>query len=286
MMPGCARVARCGRGIGYAVAVMPALTALTSVPARAQPSAPMTNIALSKEAENPVARMITLPLRYEGTYQDGPSDSSTKSTIEIDQAIVPLKLNDDWSLITRTKLPFVSEPPKKKGKPWESGLTNGYTTFFLSPEHGDGFYWGAGPLLYYPPSNAAVGANSWGTGPSIAFVKKDESPWMLGAIANNIWSLNGAAPDSERTNELLVNPFVSYHFGDGWSVGSSPNITANWIGTGGKWTVPVGGGFSKVVALNTQPVKLAVDAYYNAIRPKAGNQTWVLQLTATFLFND
>jgi hypothetical protein len=58
------------------------------------------------------------------------------------------------------------------------------------------------------------------------------------------------------TNQLFLNPFVDYHFADGWSVGSSPEITTNWIASGGKWTVPVGGGFGKTFQLGRQPLKL------------------------------
>jgi hypothetical protein len=68
-------------------------------------------------------------------------------------------------------------------------------------------------------------------------------------------------------------------------VGTSPNITTNWIASGGKWTVPLGGGFGKVVRLGEQPIKLDLDAYYNVIRPKAGDETWLLQITLTFLFS-
>jgi hypothetical protein len=84
----------------------------------------------------------------------------------------------------------------------------------------------------------------------------------------------------------LINPFISYHFGDGWSIGSSPNITANWLSkTGQVWTVPIGGGIAKTFRSGNQPVKLAIDSYYyNAIRPEASNETWLLQLTLTLLF--
>src|SRR5262249_42095112 len=71
---------------------------------------------------------------------------------------------------------------------------------------------------------------------------------------------------------------------DGWSVGSSPEITANWIASGGKWTVPVGGGFGKAFHLSGQAMKLDFNAFYNAIRPKAGNDTWLLQVKLTFQF--
>jgi hypothetical protein len=115
--------------------------------ALAQATMPLTNDEASKEAENPVSRNITLPLRYQADFLDG-ADQLTKSTFEVDQAVVPFRLNDDWSLISRTKLPAEALPPKKAGDPWSDGLSNGYTTFFLSPEHGRDFYWGVGPVLY------------------------------------------------------------------------------------------------------------------------------------------
>jgi hypothetical protein len=118
------------------------------IPSLGRAAAALSDTELSKEAENPVTRMITLPLRYEAEFNDGPY-KATKDTFEIDQAVLPFILNADWALITRTKFPAVSQPPKKLGEDWASGLSNGYTTFFLSPEHGTTFFWGrrAGALL-------------------------------------------------------------------------------------------------------------------------------------------
>ncbi len=254
--------------------------------ALAQTPAPITNTDLSKDVENPVARQITLPLRYEADLDDGAYEA-TKNTFEIDQAVVPFRLNEDWALITRTKLPLESLPPKKLGEHWAFGLSNGYTTFFLSPEHGQGFYWGVGPVLYYPTAtNPALGVNKWGSGPSAAFLHKDEGPWDFGAVVNNIWSFGGPTTGSDRTNQLFLNPIVNYHFGDGWSVGSSPEITTNWIASGGKWTVPVGGGFGKLFRVDGQAVRVDLDSYYNAVRPQASNETWLVQLKLTFVFPD
>jgi hypothetical protein len=216
-------------------------------------------------------------------FDDGPYQA-TKDTFEIDQAIVPFAVNDDWALITRTKLPLIVQPPKKLGDHWTTGLSNGYTTFFISPEHGEGFYWGVGPVIYYPTTTNGLGVNKWGSGPSLGFVKKDESPWVFGAVINNIWSFGGPPAGSNRTNELLVNPILSFHFGNGWSLSSSPDIEADWIAGGGKWTVPIGGGISKVVLFESQPIKFGVDAYYNAVRPEASNETWIFEFTLTFQF--
>jgi hypothetical protein len=268
------------------IALTLTLATLSNGQSLAQTATPMsdteTDTEISKEIENPVTRRITLPLRYEADFLDG-AYYATKDTFEIDQAVVPFRLNEDWALITRTKLPIEVEPPKKLGDDWATGLSNGYTTFFLSPEHGEGFYWGVGPVLDYPSAgNSALGPMKWGSGPSAAFTKQDESPWVLGAVVNNIWSFGGPG----GTNQLFLNPFVNYHFADGWSVGSSPEITANWIASGGKWTVPVGGGFGKAFHLGGQAMKLDFNAFYNAIRPKAGNDTWLLQVKLTFQFPD
>jgi len=259
-----------------------AVATLSSGQCLAQAAAPEsdTDTELSKEIENPVTRRITLPLRYEAEFLDG-AYKTTKDTFEIDQAVVPFQLNEDWALITRTKLPVEALPPKKLGESWAFGLSNGYTTFFLSPEHGEGFYWGVGPVLYYPSAgNSALGPMKWGSGPSAAFTKQDESPWVFGAILNNIWSFGGPG----GTNQLFLNPFVHYHFADGWSLGSSPEITTNWIASGGKWTVPVGADVGKGFHLGGQAMKLDFSTYYNAVRPKAGNDTWLLQVKLTFQF--
>jgi len=62
-----------------------------------------------------------------------------------------------------------------------------YTTFFLSPRYGHGFYWGVGPGSLYPTAtSSALGVDKWATGPSAAFLKQDESPLVFGAVVNNI----------------------------------------------------------------------------------------------------
>jgi hypothetical protein len=239
---------------------------------------------ISKEVENPVTRQITLPLRYQADFEDG-AYRATKESFILNYAIVPFALNDDWAVITRTKMPWTALPPKKFGQSWDSGFTNGNTTFFLSPRQGSGIFWGAGPVLYYPSAESAdLGVHRWGTGPSVAFIKKDDGPWVFGAIVNNIWTPGASSQKSNGTNQMLLNPFASYHFDNGWAVGSSPSIMANWISSSGNWTVPIGGDISKTVRISDQPIKFDVAAFYNAIRPKPDNDTWQLQFTITFTF--
>jgi hypothetical protein len=64
-----------------------------------------------------VTRLITLPLRFEPEFDEG-AEKLTKQTFELDQAVAPFQLSDDWALITRTKLPYDVEPPKSAGDEW------------------------------------------------------------------------------------------------------------------------------------------------------------------------
>jgi hypothetical protein len=143
-----------------------------------------------------------------------------------------------------------------------------------------------GPVLYYPTAtNSALGVNKWGSGPSAALFKKDQGPWVFGAVVNNIWSFGGPPNSSDRTNSFYLNPFFSYNFGDGWSIGSSPNITANWLSLPGqRWTVPIGGGGGKAFHIAGQGVQVSVNGYYNAVRPQAAHDNWTMQVTLTFVF--
>ena len=141
-------------------------------------------------------------------------------------------------------------------------------------------------MLFYPTAtNTTLGVNKWGSGVSVALLKKDETPWEFGAVINNIWSLGGPPGSSDRYNQMLLNPFLSFHFGDGWSLNTSPNITANWLSNAGQqWTVPVGGGLGKAFRIRALPMRFSVDAYYNAVRPTASSETWLIQATVTLVF--
>jgi hypothetical protein len=66
--------------------VILAVVALWSDRCVAQSAAPTSATDFSKDAENPVTRRITLPLRYEADFLDGPYNA-TKETHYIDIAI-------------------------------------------------------------------------------------------------------------------------------------------------------------------------------------------------------
>jgi hypothetical protein len=196
--------------------LIPLAASLWHADAVAQPAPNETDAEIEREAENPLTRFYTLPLRYKTSFDDG-FYGGTTSTLEINNALIPVPLDDDWFLIARSKGAFVSQAPKSQGASWANGLNNAQTTLFLSPARGTGFFWGAGPVISFPPATtSATGNNQWGAGPSIAFSWQRATHWTLAFVANNVWSFGGP-PGSARSVNLLLNPIVSYRFGDGWS---------------------------------------------------------------------
>jgi len=71
-------------------------------------------------------------------------------------------------------------------------------------------------------------------------------------------------------------------FGDGWSIGYSGNILADWKAPAGDiWTVPLGVGLGKVVKLGRLPIKFQLSLQYMPVRPRNTGQEWDVQVQIT-----
>jgi hypothetical protein len=273
------------RGPAAVIAAVWMIPLLSTLQAAAQPTSDMSDLEYEKEADNPVTRLYSLPIRYTGGFGYGPYNA-TQSTVELNNAIIPVRLTGDWFLITRTQAPIESQPPKSLGAQWNLGLSNVQTTLFISPSRGDGFIWGVGPVVSFPTAtNSAIGTNAWGLGPSLAIGWKDDGPWVVAVVTNNVSRVGHDSKTSTRTNKMLLNPILTYVWGDGWSVGSSPSLTANWDASSDKrWTVPVGAVVGKAFKIGQQAVSVKLGSYYNAIRPSGNGPLWTAQLTVTLQF--
>ena len=240
---------------------------------------------IAKKLQNPVGDLISVPFNNNTNFNVGPN-KGTQDILQL-QPVVPIHVNEDWNVITRTVLPFVWSPsfqPAASVPPF--GVAPTTFTAFLSPRNAvDGWVWGVGPVAQLPTiSNKALGSNVWGLGPSVVVVKL-AGPIVAGVLVNNIFSLGGTTgPRGTRYNTFLLEPFFNYNFGGGWFVGTVPIITANWDTGGAKWTLPVGAQAGRVIKLGGKlPIKLEVGAYYNALRPTGGG-TWQLLTEVALVF--
>lgn len=80
---------------------------------------------------------------------------------------------------------------------------------------------------------------------------------------------------------MNLQPIAAYFLPDGWSIGYSGNVLADWKAgsAGDTWTVPLGLGINKVVKLGPLPVKFGLAGQYMVHHPDIGGQKWNIQLT-------
>ena len=252
--------------------------------ADATDSADESTTDLAKKLQNPIGNLYSFPFQSNTNFNYGPN-KGTQENLNI-QPVIPVHINSDWNVIVRAILPLIWQPSLEPAHTVPFGT--GPTTFsaFLSPANpSNGWLWGAGPVVQIPTiSSATLGSSVWGGGPTGVLVYM-KGPIVAGALANNVWSFGGTSgPAGTRYNNFLVQPFFNYNFGEGWYVGTSPIITANWLTSGNNaWTLPIGGNVGRVIKIGKLPVNLSAGAYGNVLRPQFG-ATWQLRTQITFIF--
>ena len=121
---------------------------------------------LAKEIQNPIADLISFPFQNNANFNFGPL-KGTQDILNI-QPVIPIHLNEDWNLITRTIFPLIWQPALAAGTGATFGLGNVNVSLFLSPkEPFHGIIWGVGPVIVPPTATSSkVGSNIWGAGPT------------------------------------------------------------------------------------------------------------------------
>ena len=166
------------------------------------------------------------------------------------QPVLPVSLTKDWNLITRPVMPFYNIVPHETA-PGEfkraAGLGDLALLELLSPAHSGNWVLGAGPTAIFPTATSGfTGQGKWQLGPSVVvgYLTKE---YFIGVFPQQWWSIGGqhGRPD---TNQMNLQPIATLFFGEGWSIGYSGNILADWNAPSEDvWTVPVGLGLGKVV---------------------------------------
>ncbi|MET0279372.1 MAG: outer membrane protein, partial [Pseudorhodoplanes sp.] len=104
---------------------------------------------LARASQNPVANMISLPFQNNTNFNTGPYDRA-QNILNI-QPVVPLSLNADWNIISRTIVPVISQPNLFSDSN-TGGIGDITQSLFLSPvQPTNGVIWGVGPV-FTPPS--------------------------------------------------------------------------------------------------------------------------------------
>lgn len=254
------------------------MSALTARPAQAQ----QNDEELAKALANPVASLISVPFQLNYDQDIGPGDEGERLLLNV-QPVVPLSVNDDWNMISRTILPVVWQQDAVPGEGAQFGLGDVVQSVFFSPAQPtqSGIIWGAGPVFLLPTATEdSLGARKWGAGPT-AVALRQSGPWTYGALANHIWSFAGDS-DRQGVSSTFLQPFINYTTPAATSFFLNTETTYDW--NAGEAAVPINLGVNQLVDLGGQKVQFGIGARYWLDSPDNGPEGFGLRANVIFLF--
>jgi hypothetical protein len=262
----------------------------TQVATQQTPAAAVNSDELRKESQNPIANLISVPVQENANFGIGAANR-VQNVLNI-QPVIPFSVGQKWNLITRWITPIVYQPisvPQPDGPPVEttgvSGLGDINPSFIFSPKKSK-VIWGTGITFVFPTATNTtyLGQGKLSVGPTAVMLFQPRN-LVLGFLTNNYWSVAGHSDlNKPAVNQFLLQYFVNYNMKKGWYVTTGPIVTANWRATsGGRWNVPFGGGFGRVMKLGFQPVNMSAQFYGNAVHPP-GASSWTARFSLTLLF--
>jgi len=237
---------------------------------------------LAQQLVNPFTTMVRVPMELSYDKRIGPVNSGKTYSLNV-QPVIPMQLDQDWTIISRTILPIVVQREIFPGAGNQFGLGDTLQSFFLSPRKvaEDGAAWGVGPAVLLPTATGdLLGSKKWGLGPT-GGVFKDIGPWTVGMLANHIWSVAGGG-NGERISSTFLQPVLSYTTNDAWSCTLQTETTYDWKGR--QWSVPLEASVAKLVRIGGQQLNLETGVHYWAANPETGPRGWGWSFTVTWLF--
>ena len=255
---------------------------LTSLLASLHLSADETSTAdLAKAAQNPVAALISLPMKLDWDTDIGVTDADRSTWVV--QPVIPVSLNDKWNVISRTITPvWINLGATTPGGSSTTGMGDILQSFFFSPKAptSSGWIWGAGPAINIPTSSEpGLGTNTWNLGPTFV-VLKQEHGWTYGMLANQLWSLE-KNDQGQSSSSMFVQPFLSFTTKKFTTFGINSESSYDWKND--EWTVPINLTVTQMLKIGKQPLTILL-GYRNYLDAPAGGPSWGLRLQVTLLF--
>lgn len=235
---------------------------------------------LAKQLSNPVADLVSVPFQLNYDQNIGADEETERYQLNI-QPVIPIKLNDDWNLISRTIVPVNYQIYGESNRDDDWGIGDITQSLFFSPSQSTGLTWGIGPVLLFPTaSEKSLGADQYGAGPTFVVLKQMHG-WTFGALANHIWGVenNGHAEDA---NSTYVQPFLSYTYPSNLTVGLNSETTYDWNTEDA--AVPVNLTLTKVINLKGQAISVGGSARYWIEDTDSSPKGWGARLIASFVF--
>jgi len=235
---------------------------------------------LAKKLQNPIADLISVPIKLDWDTGAGPADAD-RTTYTV-QPVIPFSLNEKVNVISRTIVPvYIDADSPVKGGSDSTGMGDILQSFFFSPKAptAGGWIWGAGPALSLPTGDDGLTSDKFSIGPT-GVVLKQVGGWTYGGLFNHLWSVSGD-DDRPSVSNTFLQPFGSYTTKKNTTYGVNTESSYNWKDS--EWTVPINLTVSQLTRFGKQPISLQA-GYRNYLDAPKGGPDWGLRFQATLLF--
>lgn len=240
------------------------------------------NAKLAQKLSNPVASLISVPFQGNFDRGIGPDDDGEKFYVNF-QPVIPISLNADWNVISRTIVPIVHQSDIAPGSGSQFGLGDTLQSLFFTPKEPGpgGFIWGVGPALLVPTAtDPLLGGRQWAAGPT-AVVLRQSGRWTYGALANHVWSFAGSNSRDNISN-TFIQPFLAYNTPNAWTFGVNSESSRDWVHD--DWSVPINLTVSKLLTIGNQPISIGAGVRYWVSSPDNGPEGFGGRISLTLLF--
>jgi hypothetical protein len=241
-----------------------------------------SNADLANKLSNPVAALISVPFQLNYDENIGPKRDGSRWTLNM-QPVVPISINDDWNLISRTIVPIVSQEDIFPRAGSQSGLGDIVQSVFFSPKKPteSGWIWGVGPVFLLPTgTDDLLSAEKWGAGPTAVMLKQGNG-WTYGVLANHIWSFAGN-DDRADVRATFIQPFLTYTTPTAMTFAVNTESTYNWETD--RWSLPLNMSVSQVTKVGSQLMSVGGGLRYWMDGPDSGPHGLGFRFTVTLLF--
>jgi hypothetical protein len=238
---------------------------------------------LAKKLSNPVANLISAPIQF--NHDDGLGPRNAGRNITNIQPVIPIDLNAEANIISRTILPVVNYQSTAPGNNGASGIGDTLQSFFYSPKAltEDGWVWGAGVATQAPTANKDVlGSGKWSAGPTAVLLKQHDG-WTYGGLFNHVDSFAGQS-SREYVDTTFVQPFLSYTTKTYTTFGI--NSEASYNGHAGPtegWTTPINLTVAQLVKIGGHPLQFQL-GYRKYVTNPTDTPEHGFRAAVTFLF--
>ncbi len=235
---------------------------------------------LAAELSNPNTAVATLNFKNQFRWFEGdlPDADDQSSYMMLFQPILPFVLSSGDKIIWRPAIPLLVDQPvfelDEGGFGGVSGMGDIVFDIAYAPKRDDNLLFALGLVTSLPTAtDDSLGTDRWTLGPEF-LIGMLRPKHVMGLLPTHQWDVAGSG-DAD-VNLTMITAFYTYLPGGGWSVGTGPIITYDWVGE--QWTVPLQLNTGKTVMLGGRPWKLSVELNYYIEKSEAFGPEWMLGL--------